>query len=142
MSGEDDDGALRDLINRLDGDRSLCLEVRNDVWVVDDFMLHVHRRAVPLKRDLDDIHGAHDPRTKTPWSGQKDLQRTSFLSGSPVGPGVHIAERSVVARQSLGGITVDTQELYVAKALMPQGDPTGRPSDLVRDNPILARCSG
>ena len=63
---EDDHGLRRYLVDLLDGLRALGFEGIHDVRVVDDLVLHVDRRAEPLKRDLDHVDGHDHPGAKAP----------------------------------------------------------------------------
>ena len=60
VRGEDHDGALRHLVVLLDEDRSLGLQRRYDVLVVNDLLAYVDRRTVKLERLLDRLHGPVD----------------------------------------------------------------------------------
>lgn len=75
MRREHDVCTLGNLLDRFDGDSALCLQVCDDVGIMNDLVLYVDRRSVTLKGDLDDVYGANDSRTEATWCSQKYLQK-------------------------------------------------------------------
>src|ERR1700679_776035 len=57
--------SLRNLRNRLHEDGSASPQLVYYVAVVDDFVMHVHRAAVSLQRQLDDVDSAYHTRAET-----------------------------------------------------------------------------
>ena len=66
--------AVRDLVELFDEDRALAPEVVDDVFVVDDFVAHVDRRAVLLERPFDDLDGPLDAGAEAARRGEQDFQ--------------------------------------------------------------------
>ena len=69
---EDDDRPLGDLLGLLDEDRAAILQGLHDVGVVHDLLADVDGRAVLLKRLLDRLDRAVDPRAVTARLGYQD----------------------------------------------------------------------
>ena len=59
----------------LDEDDALSLERVDDVFVVDDLVAHVDRRAVDLERPLDHVDRAHDAGAEAARSAENDTER-------------------------------------------------------------------
>ena len=58
-----------------DEDDALRLERVDDVFVVDDLVPHVHRRAVDLQRLLDHVDRAHDAGAEAARRAENDTER-------------------------------------------------------------------
>jgi hypothetical protein len=70
MGAEDGDRVRGNLGQILDEMRPLGLQTLHHVFVVDDLMTHVDRRAVFLQSALDDLDGTHDTGAKTARLGK------------------------------------------------------------------------
>ena len=77
MGAEYGDGLRRDLGKVLDEDRPLVFQAFDHVFVVNDLMPHIDRRAILLERALDDFDRAHDARAKAAWLRQIDFHWTA-----------------------------------------------------------------
>ncbi len=76
MGGEDHRPvALGHLVEFLDEDRPLLPERLHDIFVMDDFVADIDRRAVFLERALDHVDRPHHACTKAAWRAQKHAKR-------------------------------------------------------------------
>ena len=74
MCGEDDDGALRHVVEVIDGDGASCFQVGDDVRVVDDLVFDVDGRAVAPEGAFDDFDGPHNAGAEASGAAQVDVQ--------------------------------------------------------------------
>jgi len=58
--------AVRYRINGFDKNRSTAAQLLHNIRVMNDFVMHVHRRPISFERQLNNIHGAHYPGTEAP----------------------------------------------------------------------------
>ena len=77
MGREHDHGARRNLLNRLNGYRSLPFQFGNDIWIMDDLMFHVDWRTVAFETNLHYFDGAYHSSAKTPGSAENHFQDDS-----------------------------------------------------------------
>jgi hypothetical protein len=75
-------GAGRNLLNGFNGYRSLSFQFGDYVGVMDDLVLHVNGRPVPVKTDLHDLDSAHHTSAKTPGSAENHFQDSASLTVS------------------------------------------------------------
>ena len=73
MSAEDDPGALRNLIQLLDEDRSRCSKLLNNVPVMDDFLSNINRRAEQVEGNSYYIDGPYNAGAKSARTEQDDF---------------------------------------------------------------------
>ena len=66
VGAENEHGADGNFFNGFDENGAAAAQLINHVPVVHDFMMDVHRIAVGLKRELDDVHGADYAGAKAP----------------------------------------------------------------------------
>ena len=67
----------------LDKDGALVLQAFDHVFIVNDLMAHIDRRAVLLERALDDLDRAHDAGAKSARLRQKHFHGTSITQVAP-----------------------------------------------------------
>ena len=92
VRGVDDRRPLRHLRLVVDEDRAACLEVADDVRVVDDLLADVDRRPVVGERELDRLDGALDAGAVPARRGEQDARDRGRL---------HARHRSRVSRRLL-----------------------------------------
>ena len=85
MRAEDRNRAVGNLGDVFDEPRALRLQQFDDVFVVDDLVAHIDRRAVFLQRALDDVDRPHHAGAEAARLGQHDIERTQLGPGSVVG---------------------------------------------------------
>ncbi len=83
MCREDDRRSFRDLVDRVDEDRSKALELADDVRVVDDLLADVDRLPVVAKRPLDRVDGPLDPGAIAPRRRQKNAANQTATRIAP-----------------------------------------------------------
>jgi len=66
VGAENEHGADGNFFNRFDENGATAAQLINHVAVVHDFVMDVHRIAVGLKREFDDVHGADHAGAKAP----------------------------------------------------------------------------
>ena len=71
MTGASPGGASLDFLDEYD---ALRLQRVHDIFVVNDLVPDIDRRAVHLQRALDDVDGAHDARAKTARRAENDAK--------------------------------------------------------------------
>src|SRR5260370_25203890 len=64
MGAEHGHGERRYLRQILDENSAFVLQAFDHVFIVDDLVAHIDRRALLLQRTLDDLRGTHDARAK------------------------------------------------------------------------------
>ena len=79
VRGEDDRGAVGDLVELVDEDGALTLQVGDDVRVVHDLAADVDRPRVAPQGQLDDVDGPVDAGAERARSGQQHGARTGQL---------------------------------------------------------------
>ncbi len=72
VRGEDGDGPFWDLINLLNEDGAAVGQGLHDVFVVDDFLSHIHGGAMELQCAFHCFHRAVNACTVATWCGQKN----------------------------------------------------------------------
>ena len=58
MGAENQHGAVRDFFNGFHENGAAAAKLLDDVSVVNNFMVHIDRRAISFQSQFDDIHGA------------------------------------------------------------------------------------
>ena len=71
----------------VDEDGSACLEIADDVDVVDDLLAHVDRRPVVVERQLDGLHGPLHSRAVAARRGQQHARHHARKGSGAPGPG-------------------------------------------------------
>ena len=66
-------GARRHIGEILDKHRTLGAQVIHHIFVVDNFVAHINRRAMKFQRPLDDLDGAIHAGAKAARIGQQDV---------------------------------------------------------------------
>jgi hypothetical protein len=64
VGAEDEHCAVRDFVNGFYKDGAAAAELFDDISVVDNFVVHVNRRAVGFERQLNYINGADNARAE------------------------------------------------------------------------------
>ncbi len=85
MSGKDDDGARRNVVDFFDEDRPFRLKRPDHLHIVHDGMPDVDRSAMTLERIFNRPDGAAHSRAETPWRNEQDVEAGeagSFALGS------------------------------------------------------------
>ena len=82
MSGQDERRPPRHLSLVLDEDGAACLQLADDVRVVDDLLADVDRRTVQGKRSLHRLHGALHSGAIPPGRGEQDPLNQTASHGS------------------------------------------------------------
>jgi hypothetical protein len=83
VGAEDGDGVRRHFRQALDEDRALVLQAFDHVFVMDDLVAHINRRAILLERALDDLDGTHHARAKSAGLCQKHFHGMSVTQIAP-----------------------------------------------------------
>ena len=81
MGGKDDRHAIGHLVQFLDKDRALRLQAVHHIFVVDDFMADIDRRAIGFDRLFHDDDGAVDPGAKAARGGDQQGHRRAGGGG-------------------------------------------------------------
>ncbi len=83
MGTEDGHRLGRHFRQVLDEDRALLLQAFDHVFVVNDLVADIDRRAILLQRAFDDFDRAHNARAKAARLGKKHLHRSSVTQIAP-----------------------------------------------------------
>ena len=85
MRAEDRHRPVGNFGDVLDEARAFGLQGFDHVFVMDDLMPHIDRRAVFLQRALDDVDRPHDAGAEAARLGQHHIEGTQLVPGSIVG---------------------------------------------------------
>ena len=103
MGAKNEHGAMGNFFDGFDKNGAAAAKLLNNISVVNNFMMHVDRRAVSFQGQFDDVHGAHHAGAKAARpDAEQDLavpvvlvlhghpftstpRTLSYLSGSPQG---------------------------------------------------------
>ena len=76
MGGEDDRPvARRDLVELVDEDGAFALQIIDHVFVVNDLVAHIDRRAMQRQCALDNVDGPHHAGAEAARRGEQDFER-------------------------------------------------------------------
>jgi hypothetical protein len=78
MRAKNDQGAIRDIGQIIDENRTLTLQFGDNTSVMDDLVAHMDPRTVQAQCRLDNSDGPHNSSAETAWLSQHDPKRMTL----------------------------------------------------------------